>query len=196
MTQPAQDFPHPLPRKHGTGIPALAELATARARGWAAVGRALAPVDREWLDWVLTASVDDFELALGWRQGEEELFGKDLFALYSWCRARGRRQDVQDQLARLQEGVTRPIDAARAASLAQGFEASCVDEARAWDTRAIPAARAARSQQAEQLSECSPQIMEALEALSDSVAPMHYLRRLALVFVRLETGTNTVRHLQ
>lgn len=247
------DFLHPLPRRYGTGVPALAKLAEARSAGWGAVARVLASVDEAWMQWVMDASVEDLEQALGWRQGEEDLFGSDLFALNSWRVARTRRGDTDAQRERVAGLVTRHSQADALSARADSFRADCAREAEAWASGDVVIARAARAEQAAALGESgsgaadeksalraesagglraqsagaassesdnaggaqsaepraepverqegagepvASQLLAALRSLPGDVTPVRYLQRLTVLFVELETGGNTLKHLR
>ena len=248
-----------MPRRYGTGVPALAKLAQARAAGWSAVARVLAPIDELWMAWVMDASVEDFERALGWRQGEEELFGADLLALNTWRTARTRRMDADLQRERVAGALQRHPFADAFAAQAESFAADCAREAESWERGDVAAAREARAGQAAALEAAPTQMdgaaaesrgspgtgsrtpgtesdapgaavpahpgaavpahpgtavpdeatheavepepavvgmLRALEHLPSDLTPVRYLRRLSTLFVELETGGNTLKHLR
>ncbi len=256
-----------MPRRYGTGVPALAKLAQARAAGWSAVARVLAPIDELWMAWVMDASVEDFERALGWRQGEEELFGADLLALNTWRTARTRRMDADLQRERVAGALQRHPFADAFAAQAESFAADCAREAESWARGDVAAAREARAGQAAALEAASTQMggaaaesrggpgtgsrtpgtesdapgaaisahpgaavpvhpgaaasahpgpaapdeatheavesepavvgmLRMLEHLPSDLTPVRYLRRLSTLFVELETGGNTLKHLR
>ena len=264
-----------MPRRYGTGVPALAKLAQARAAGWSAVARVLAPIDELWMAWVMDASVEDFERALGWRQGEEELFGADLLALNTWRTARTRRMDADLQRERVAGALQRHPFADAFAAQAESFAVDCAREAESWARGDVAAAREARAGQAAALEAAPTQMggaaaesrggpgtgsrtpgtesdapgaavpahpgtatsahpgtaasahpgaavpahpgaaapdeaaheavepepavvgmLRALEHLPSDLTPVRYLRRLSTLFVELETGGNTLKHLR
>lgn len=206
---PHSDFPHPLPRRHGTGIPALAQIAEGRARGWRAVARTLGPLDDAARQWALERSLDDWDAALGWRQGEEHIAGASLAGLHAWLRVAEKRGADAGWAKCSRVWLPHGELAREAARLADVTKR----EADAWNTRKVAEARTLRSECAPAIGAFADRVSAALgsgpvprpeEAEQTAApasppanvpAPYRFFVNLTLIFIRAESGTPTLRHM-
>lgn len=183
-------FPHPLPRRYGTGVPALGQIARARARGWRAVAHCLGPWDAQMRDWSREVAAEEFEAALGWRQGEEESFAQLIAALALWAAGSGARLDARQE-ARIARAC-RPD--AELAQRARTLGERTLHEAELWEAGDLPAARSLRSEVSAQLESFADALDE--RGLRESAPyPLRVLDRLSLIFADAEAGRPTLKHL-
>lgn len=191
------DFPHPLPRRHGTGIEAIARLARVRAVGFGAAARVvepLTPATREWVD--SGRAFEDFEAALGWRQGEEAALAAPLAGLGAWARAGGRRADA-GRFAWVKADLAWGSSSNLAlATLLRDLEGRTIREAEAWAAGGggLAEARAIREATAALLVSRLDSLDSAFAA-SEAPAPLSSLLRLGRLVVRAESGEGTTQYL-